>query len=70
MREGSPGTKGARRCTNPECEFNGRWTVGGMRLLRNGKFSCLGNGCYTVYEAGEVIDPESQDYPLYASASD
>ena len=29
MKEASPQTKGARRCTNPDCEYGGRWTVGG-----------------------------------------
>jgi hypothetical protein len=57
----SPRTKGARRCTNPDCEFGGRWIVGGMRRLKNGKFSCIGKGCHTVYEAREVIDPANDD---------
>lgn len=46
----SPRTKGARRCINPDCEFGGRWIAGGMRVLKNGKFSCIGKGCHTVYE--------------------
>jgi hypothetical protein len=61
----SPKTRGARRCTNPDCEFGGRWVVRKMRLLRNGKFSCLGKGCHTVYEARAVIDPANEDYGLY-----
>lgn len=36
-----------------------------MPLLRNGKFSCLGKGCHTVYEAQQVIDPKNEDYGLY-----
>ena len=36
-----------------------------MRVLRNGKFSCLGRGCHSVYEAREVIDPSSADYAVY-----
>lgn len=63
--EVSPRAKGARRCTNPDCENGGRWVVGKMRLLRNGKFSCLGKGCHSVYEAREVIDPGNDEYPLY-----
>lgn len=63
-KETSSTTKGARRCTNPDCEFGGRWIVGGMRLLPNGKFSCLGQGCHTVYEALEVIDPANEDCGL------
>jgi hypothetical protein len=59
--EASSTTKGARRCTNPDCEFGGRWIVGGMRRLKNGKFSCIGKGCHTVYEAREVIDPANDD---------
>lgn len=61
----SPAAKGARRCTNSDCEFGGRWVVRKMRLLRNGKFSCLGKGCHTVYEARDVIDPANEDYRLY-----
>jgi hypothetical protein len=66
--EASPRAKGARRCTNPECEYGRRWIVGGMRVLRNGKFSCLGRGCHTVYEARDVIDPANEDYRLYVPA--
>jgi len=65
MKEATPKTKGARRCTNPDCEFGGRWIVGGMRMLKNGKFSCLGKGCHTVYEARVVIDPTNDDYRLW-----
>ena len=57
--------QGARRCTNPDCEFGGRWIVGGMRLLKNGKLSCIGRGCHTVYEARDVIDPANEVYWLY-----
>lgn len=57
-------TKGARRCTNPECEYGGRWVVGRMVVLRKGRFLCRGRGCHTTYDAREVIDPESDDYPL------
>ena len=32
-----------------------------MRVLKNGKLSCLGKGCHTVYEAREVIDPANDD---------
>jgi hypothetical protein len=65
VEDSSPGTKGARRCTNPECEYGGRWIVGKMRRLKNDKLSCLGRGCHTVYEAREVIDPGSDDYRLW-----
>jgi len=34
-------TKVACGCANPDCEFGGRWIVGGMRLLKNGKVSCV-----------------------------
>ena len=64
--EVTSGTRGARRCNNPECEHGGRRIVGGMRVLKNGKFSCLGKGCHTVYMASEVIDPANDDYGLYA----
>ena len=35
-------------------EYGGRWIVGKVRLLRNGKSSCLGKGCHTV---GETTAP-------------
>lgn len=57
MKEGSPKAKGARRCTIPDCEFGGRWIVGGMRLLKNGKFSCIGKGCHTVRLTRRFISP-------------
>lgn len=63
--EVSPRTKGARRCTNHECEYGGRSVVRTMRVLRNGKFNCLGKGCHTVYAARDVIDPANKDYVLY-----
>jgi hypothetical protein len=63
--EVSPRTKAARRCTNQDCEYGGRWIVGKMRVLLNGKLSCLGKGCHTVHEPREVIDPESEDYRLW-----
>jgi hypothetical protein len=31
--EVSARTKGARRCTNPDCEYGGRWIVRGMTRL-------------------------------------
>jgi hypothetical protein len=66
MREdASPRAKGARRCTNKDCEFGGRWMSGGCASSRNGKFSWLGKGCHSVYEAREVIDPSSEDYSRY-----
>ena len=67
MHESSPRTKGARRCTNPDCEYGGRSVVRKMRLLRNGKFSRLGKDCQTVYVAREVIDPANEDYRLYVA---
>jgi hypothetical protein len=67
MEEASRQAKDARRCTNPDCEYGGRWIVRGMGLLKNGKFSCLGKGCHTVYEPREVIDPANEDYRLYVS---
>ena len=36
-----------------------------MRLLLNGKFSCLGKGCHTIYEARDVIDPGNADFGIY-----
>jgi len=36
-----------------------------MTRLKNDKWLCMGSGCHTVYEAREVIDPESDDYGLY-----
>lgn len=69
MEEASPGTKGARRCANPNCEYGGRWVVGRMRRLLNGKLSCLGKGCHTVYEPREVIDRDSDDYALWVKTS-
>ena len=65
MNEASPRAKGARRCTNPACELGGRWIVGKMPLLLNGRLSCLGRGCHTVYEPREVLDAESDDYGLW-----
>jgi hypothetical protein len=62
----SPRTKGARRCTNPKCEYGGRWIIRKMVVLRNGRFLCQGRGCHTTYDAREVIDPESDDYRLWA----
>jgi len=69
VKEASAKTKGARRCTNPDCEFGARWIVGGMRRLKNGKFSCIGKGCHTVYEAREVIDRANEDYRLWVPGS-
>ena len=69
MKEVSLRTRGARRSTNPECQHGDRWIVSGMRLLKNGKFSCLGKGCHTVYEAREVIDPGSDDYGIYVRSA-
>jgi len=65
MVEASPRTKGARRCSNPQCEYGGRWVVGKMRVLRNGRLLCTGKGCHTTYDAHEVIDPENEDRRLY-----
>ena len=61
-------SKGARRCTNPDCEYGGKWIAGKMRLLRNGRWLCTGRGCHSVYDAAEVIDPANDDYRLYVSA--
>ena len=59
-------TKGARRCTNPECEYGERWMVRTMTRLKNDKLLCLGKGCHTVYEAREVIDPaNAEDWRLW-----
>ena len=65
MDAASSRAKGARRCINPGCEYGNRWVVGKMRRLKNGKLSCLGKGCHTVYEPREVIDPRSDDYRLW-----
>jgi hypothetical protein len=61
MADASPRTKGARRCTNPECEYGGLW-VGRMVVLRNGRFLFRGRGCHIVYDAREVIAPENGTY--------
>ena len=53
----------ARRCTNPDCEYGGRWIVGKMVVLRNGRFLCRGRDCHSIYDAREVIDQENEDYP-------
>ena len=68
MEEASTRAKGARRCTNPECEYGGRWIVRGMTRLKNGKFLCLGRECHSVYEPREVIDPENEDYRLWVES--
>lgn len=65
MDDVSPRTKGARRCTNPECEHGGRWVVARMVVLSNGRLLCRGRGCHMVYEAREVIHSENEDYRLY-----
>ncbi len=65
MEEASRRTKGARRCTNPQCEYGGRWVVGKMKVMRNGRFLCTGRGCHTIYDAREVIHPQNDDYRLY-----
>jgi hypothetical protein len=61
LTEISAKTKGTRRCTNPDCEFGGRWIVGKMRVLRNGKLMCTGRGYHSVYEPREVIDLRNED---------
>ena len=68
MDTASPRTKGARRCTNPECEFGNRRTVRTMTRLKNGKLLCLGKSCHTVYEPRHVIGPGNEDdWRLYVS---
>jgi len=69
MKDVSPRTKGARRSTNPECEYDGRWVVRTMVVLRNGRFLCRGRGRHTVYDAKDVIDPENEDYRLYVRSN-
>jgi DNA-binding CsgD family transcriptional regulator len=56
-------TEGARRCTNPECQYGGRWVRGTMVPNQDRKFICV--GCYAVYEPRDVIDPENEDYQQY-----
>ena len=68
MPEVSPRAKGARRCTNPECEYGGRWTARTMTRLKNGRWLCNGRGCHTVYDAREVIDPANDEYRLWVDA--
>ena len=68
MDEVSQRTKGARRCTNPNCEYGGRWLVRTMTRLKNDRWMCLGRGCHSVYEARDVIDPESEDYRIYVGS--
>jgi hypothetical protein len=65
MQDVSPKTKGARKCTNPDCEYGGKWIVGRMVVLRNGRFLCRGRGCHSIYDASQVINPENEDYALY-----
>jgi len=65
MPEVSPRAKGARRCTNPECEYGGRWTARTMTRLKNGRWLCNGKGCHTVYDARDVIDPGNDEYRLW-----
>jgi hypothetical protein len=65
MEDVSPRAKGARRCTNPECEYGGRWFVRTMTRLKNGRWLCLGRECHSVYEASEVIDRENEDDGLW-----
>jgi len=65
MEDASPRAKNARRCTNPECEFGGRWVVNKMKVTMNGRLLCTGKGCHTIYDPAEVIDPESSDYAIY-----
>lgn len=62
--EASPRTKGACRCTNPECEYGGRWVVGKMKLMGNGRLRCTGRGCHSIHDANEVIDSENEDQLL------
>ena len=47
MEDASPRAKGARRCTNPECEYGNRWVVGKMATLKNSRLLCRGKGCHT-----------------------
>lgn len=61
--------KAARRCTNPECDYGGRWIVRRMTRLKNDKWLCLGKGCHTVYEARDLIDPANEDYRLYVNSA-
>ena len=65
MNEASPRAKGARRCNNPDCEYGGRWIVGKMKVMRNGRFLFTGRGCHSTYDPREVIDPGNDDYRLY-----
>jgi len=60
--EVSSRAKGARRCTNPDCEFGGRWMAWGLTRLENGKFLCTRRECHTVYEAREVIAADTRTW--------
>jgi hypothetical protein len=55
-----------RRDTNPPkwkmSLLEPRALVRTMVRTRNGKWLCRGRGCHTIYEAREVIDPESEDW--------
>ena len=42
-----------------------RRIVGKMTRLKNGKLLCNGQGCHSVYEPAEVIDPANDDYKLW-----
>jgi hypothetical protein len=67
MEDASPRAKNSRRCTNDKCEFGGRWIVGKMTRLKNGRLLCLGRECHSVYDPAEVIHPESEDYRLWVA---
>ena len=43
----------------------GRRVIGKLWRLENGKLSCLGKGCHSVYEPREVIDPEGDGCRLW-----
>ena len=58
-------TRGARRCTNAECEYAGRWFTGTMTRAIYGKLRCNGANCGVLHEPADVIDPENEDYPIY-----
>lgn len=55
MSDVSPRTKGARRCTNSDCDFGGRWVVGKMVVNKNRRLMCLDKGCHSIYDASEII---------------
>ena len=67
IEDASPRTNGARRCTNPECEYGRGGSSDGWSCSRTAGSCADGRGCHTIYDAAEVINPENDDYWLLVS---